>query len=228
VADNGIWFKLWVSSLSDPDLGNLSNAEFGCWCKLGAYLKQHGNSGELEFKAPATALQNLFQTTTIKETIAVINHFPNCEITTVSSETNAIVSCKLKWQNWLKYQGDFSTYRVKKFRAKKAQSETLKKRREEKREEEKRREKKESKNTFTKPTLEEIIFYCKERKNNVNPEKWLAHYESNGWLVGKNKMKDWKAAVRTWEDNNSSDKPQTTNHGQDMLKVMREYNAKKP
>lgn len=55
---------------------------------------------------------------------------------------------------------------------------------------------------MVKPTLEEIRNYCIERKNNVDPEKWLAHYESNGWLVGKNKMKDWKASVRTWEKNN--------------------------
>lgn len=54
---------------------------------------------------------------------------------------------------------------------------------------------------FQKPTLEEIKNYCQERNKNVNPEKWLNHYESNGWLVGKNKMKDWKAAIRTWEDN---------------------------
>jgi hypothetical protein len=51
------------------------------------------------------------------------------------------------------------------------------------------------------PTLQQIKDYCKERKNSVNPEKWLNHYEANGWKVGKNSMKDWKAAVRTWESN---------------------------
>lgn len=55
--------------------------------------------------------------------------------------------------------------------------------------------------TFLPPTLEEITAYCQERKNNVKPEKWLSHYESNGWMVGKNHMKDWKAAIRTWEGN---------------------------
>lgn len=52
---------------------------------------------------------------------------------------------------------------------------------------------------FQKPTLDQVKAYCQERKNNVNAEKWLAHYEANGWRVGKNPMKDWKAAVRTWE-----------------------------
>ena len=49
--------------------------------------------------------------------------------------------------------------------------------------------------------MEQVKEYCKERKNAVNINQWMAHYESNGWLVGKNKMKDWKAAVRTWENN---------------------------
>jgi hypothetical protein len=53
--------------------------------------------------------------------------------------------------------------------------------------------------TFVVPTIGEITSYCLERKNAVNPETWLNHYTSNGWMVGKNKMKDWKASVRTWE-----------------------------
>lgn len=57
---------------------------------------------------------------------------------------------------------------------------------------------------FAPPTLQEITAYCKERSNNVNPAKWLAHYEANGWKVGRNPMKDWKAAVRTWEANQFS------------------------
>ena len=52
---------------------------------------------------------------------------------------------------------------------------------------------------FIPPTLEEVKAYCKERKNNVDPERFIDYYTSNGWQVGKNKMKDWKAAVRTWE-----------------------------
>lgn len=51
------------------------------------------------------------------------------------------------------------------------------------------------------PTLEEITAYCRERGNNVDPQKWLDHYTANGWKVGKNAMKDWRAAVRTWERN---------------------------
>lgn len=52
---------------------------------------------------------------------------------------------------------------------------------------------------FVPPTLEEVRAYCAERKNNVDAERFIDYYTSNGWQVGKNKMKDWKAAVRTWE-----------------------------
>ena len=60
---------------------------------------------------------------------------------------------------------------------------------------------------FIKPTIEEIKIYCDERNNNVNAEQFYDFYESKNWYVGKNKMKDWKACVRTWEKrNNTSNK----------------------
>lgn len=62
---------------------------------------------------------------------------------------------------------------------------------------------------FTKPTLADIQAYCAERGNNVDPEHFYDYYEANGWKVGKNPMKDWKASVRTWE-RNGYDKPQTS------------------
>jgi len=54
---------------------------------------------------------------------------------------------------------------------------------------------------FVQPTLEEVRAYCRERNRGVDPELWLAHYQANGWRVGKNPMKDWRASVRTWERN---------------------------
>lgn len=59
---------------------------------------------------------------------------------------------------------------------------------------------------FTPPTLEDVKAYCQERQNNVDPERWFNYYTSNGWKVGRNSMKDWKAAVRTWE-RSSYDRP---------------------
>lgn len=58
-----------------------------------------------------------------------------------------------------------------------------------------------NKKSFVKPKLDEVVSYCKERNNNVDAEAFIDFYESNGWKVGRNSMKDWKAAVRTWERN---------------------------
>lgn len=52
---------------------------------------------------------------------------------------------------------------------------------------------------FVKPTLNDITTYCKERENGINPQAFVDHYESNGWKVGRNPMRDWRAAVRQWE-----------------------------
>jgi preprotein translocase subunit Sec63 len=52
---------------------------------------------------------------------------------------------------------------------------------------------------FSQPTTEEIKAYCIERKNRIDPERFFDFYQSKGWMVGKNKMKDWRAAVRNAE-----------------------------
>lgn len=52
---------------------------------------------------------------------------------------------------------------------------------------------------FKPPSLEEVTAYCQERGKGVDPERWHNYYTANGWMVGRTKMKDWKAAVRTWE-----------------------------
>lgn len=59
---------------------------------------------------------------------------------------------------------------------------------------------------FIPPTIDEVEAYCQERGNGVDPERFVDFYASKGWRVGKEPMKDWKAAVRTWErrDNHSS------------------------
>lgn len=54
---------------------------------------------------------------------------------------------------------------------------------------------------FTPPTVNEVREYCNERLNFVDAESFVDHYESNGWMRGKTKIKDWKACVRTWEKN---------------------------
>lgn len=63
---------------------------------------------------------------------------------------------------------------------------------------------------FTPPTLDDVLAYVRERGSDVDPKRFLDFYASKGWMVGKNPMKDWKAAVRTWEnreDTDNSSKP---------------------
>ena len=52
---------------------------------------------------------------------------------------------------------------------------------------------------FTVPMISEVESYCLERKNNIEAESFINFYDSKGWMVGKNKMKDWRACIRTWE-----------------------------
>ena len=52
---------------------------------------------------------------------------------------------------------------------------------------------------FTPPSVEKVKTYCEERRNGIDPQSFIDFYESKGWMVGSNHMKDWKAAVRTWE-----------------------------
>lgn len=75
---------------------------------------------------------------------------------------------------------------------------------------------------FEKPTLSQITQYCLERNNNINAEQFYDYYESNGWKVGKNSMKDWKAAVRTWERSEYR-KPNSKKNGkEDAINVVKE------
>lgn len=75
---------------------------------------------------------------------------------------------------------------------------------------------------FITPTLEEVEAYCKERNNVVDAKAFIDFYESKGWMVGKNKMKDWKAAVRTWERREQKPKPGQTKKPQYKQYIQRE------
>ena len=55
------------------------------------------------------------------------------------------------------------------------------------------------KEKFVAPTVADVSAYCQERKNGISPEQFVDFYTSKNWMIGKNPMKDWKAAVRTWE-----------------------------
>lgn len=61
---------------------------------------------------------------------------------------------------------------------------------------------------FVPPTVEQVREYCAERKNGIDAEAFVSFYASKGWMVGKSPMKDWKAAVGTWERKRKEESPQ--------------------
>jgi hypothetical protein len=63
---------------------------------------------------------------------------------------------------------------------------------------------KQKQSRFIAPTVDQVREYCLERKNSIDPQKFVDHYQANGWMRGKSKVKDWKACVRTWEQNQSN------------------------
>jgi len=63
------------------------------------------------------------------------------------------------------------------------------------------KEKIKKRKSFIVPTIIEIEDYCRLRGNEINAEQFYDFYQSKGWMVGKTKMKDWKAAIRNWERN---------------------------
>ncbi|MBF8297387.1 MAG: hypothetical protein HW395_44 [candidate division NC10 bacterium] len=134
MADQGVWFKLWISSLADPDLSNLSLEDFARWAILGTYIKAHGTAGALRLTAPARALCGLLRVPDFAALHALFHRLPNVveesENCNGGPETNLTVS----FRNWAKYQGDYSTHRVRKMREMKRS----KRRGEERRREEKR------------------------------------------------------------------------------------------
>ena len=80
---------------------------------------------------------------------------------------------------------------------------------------------------FEIPTVEDVESYCRERGNHVDAKAFCDYYESNGWIVGKTAMKDWKAAVRRWERKAARDKPNTLQNASidicDLENLMKPY-----
>lgn len=70
------------------------------------------------------------------------------------------------------------------------------------------------KRRFSPPTAEEVQSYCDERNNGISGQHFVDYYATRGWKVGKDTMKDWKAAVRTWERNGFSKPVQADNQFQ--------------
>ena len=84
------------------------------------------------------------------------------------------------------------------------------------------KEKEIKRKVFTKPTIEEIQEYCSERNNGINAEAFYDFYESKDWMIGKNKMKDWKACIRTWGNKTKEKIPNWFNKQNEIKKATKE------
>lgn len=89
------------------------------------------------------------------------------------------------------------------------------------------KKKKSGNERFKVPAVEEVAAYCAERGNNVDAHAWWDFYQSKGWMVGKNRMKDWKAAVRTWEQRHK-DESKTKDNGNYRKNEFLRYGNTKP
>jgi hypothetical protein len=89
---------------------------------------------------------------------------------------------------------------------------------EEKRVEESRVEENKPVRRFTPPNVDEVKTYCDERNNGIDPSAFIDYYTVNNWMRGKNKIKDWKACVRTWEARNPKQETKKTNSFRPMPK----------
>ena len=83
---------------------------------------------------------------------------------------------------------------------------------------------------FKRPSLQDVIEYCREKGYRMNPEEFIDHYDANGWKVGRTPMKDWKAAVRNWERRELYGKSQSVSRnaeskGADRFSALQLYDA---
>ena len=77
---------------------------------------------------------------------------------------------------------------------------------------------------FTPPDVEEVRAYCLERNNGIDAQAFVDHYTANGWMRGKNKIKDWKACVRTWERSKADQTRQESTAKRDQTKKTNSFN----
>lgn len=179
-------------------------------------MKKHGTAGKIKLCAPATAVVNLMRVPTFEAAIEMLKRFPNFTVDTPKNVTVSdrfTISVKIKF--WNKYQGDFSSDRVKKHRGNLSSTVTTNvTAQEEKRREVEEKRKEEivhrgiplagvqkitSSSAFQRPTPEEVTAYAATLHFDLNGSRFCDYYGSVGWRVGRTPMKDWKAAVRTWK-----------------------------
>ena len=169
MADLGIWFKLWVSALDDDSLDSLDIADFGRWAKFGTHVKAQGTGGVIALSPPCRTLCAKLQVADFDALIDAIARFPHVQMRRDTSSVSGETITHVSFHNWQKYQGDFSTHRVRHWREMKRS----KRRGEETRRDEKRKEDKEPpivpQGTFRSEAVEVLTFLNHKTGRNFQP-----------------------------------------------------------
>jgi hypothetical protein len=195
------WFRLWTDILDDVKMLELTDYEYRMFTYLLAYASEvDSSSGELQTTFTSLSLRfrqrfNLFS--------HAIETFQRLGLITVDEHGFPIIT------NWSKrqFKSDRVTDRVHKYRASQPEMKRFRNRietppdTETDTDTEKKNIKKKGNGIFKPPSIEDVTAYCSERGNSIDPELFIDHYEANGWMRGKNNVKDWKATIRTWEKN---------------------------
>jgi len=191
------YVKLWRKSLDAGWLSNQKLWSLWCWCLMKATYKEydqivgcqsvHLMPGDFVFGLKSASKELKLSIQSIRTLLDFLKTSGN--LTVKSTNKFSIISIV----NWETYQQNDFEDNTQINKPLTNQQQTTNNKQEVKEYKNKRN------NIFIVPSLEEITAYCKERKNQINPQTFLDHYTGNGWMVGKNKMKDWKAVIRTWE-----------------------------
>lgn len=203
--DNRGWIKDWRKTLDWGWFTDVPTAHFWEYVRLRAnretneWMGESINEGEFISSVERMSIESGLSPKQIR--LAIKKLEKTGEIETVRTNRYTLI----RIVKWPEYQGLLDD-EGKQTETPKAEQKVEP--RGDKQEDKKRRREEFKENTKEKirPSLDDVIAYCRERRNGVDPQKWFDYYSANGWKVGKNPMKDWKACVRTWERNNP--KPQ--------------------
>jgi hypothetical protein len=216
VSDGKYWIKLWCDFFHDPKMFRFTNDQRYVVIALFGFAKKSPREGFLEVakNVPASREELTGWCNTDSDTLAqTINGLVTLKVLEQQGDT-------LFFPQWVKRQYSGSYLRVMRHRHRRNvtgtkpcnEKVTHTVEEEEDKEEEKEKEKPIKRcGRFAPPTVEEVMAYCRERNNQIDPELFVDRNTACGWRVGKNPMKDWKAAIRTWEKNEYNRPKQTDN-----------------
>lgn len=188
------WFRVYTEIIDDPKMAKMDNSTFRVFIYLLAVASEAGNDGKINMTIEDISWRIRTPSDTL---ILAIKYLSENNI--IQTQKNEIIVT-----NWKKRQfmSDDINARVKRFREKQGNvscnvSCNV-------RDTDTDTEQREGKKTFSQPSIDDVSKYCQERKNSVDPQMFIDFYTAKNWMIGKNKMKDWKAAVRTWEQRNTT------------------------